>query len=65
KITGLKAYDDVRARAFARKITMRDLAYLSVTGDYFLRRPSRNDWKKIDKAVAVLEGRLSILWELQ
>jgi hypothetical protein len=62
KVTGLKPDDDVKARAFAYQLTVRDLAYFSDTGGYFLRRPSRTNWKKISKAVAVLEGSLSIVW---
>lgn len=62
KTYDLKPYDDVRARAFTSRLSMRDLACLSITGSYFLRQPSRNDWKKISKAVEMLEGRLSVVW---
>jgi hypothetical protein len=58
----LKPYDDVRARAFASNLSMRELAFLSVTGSYFLQQPSRNNWKKIGKAVEMLEGQLSVIW---
>jgi hypothetical protein len=64
KASSLKPYDDVRVRAFKLKLTMHDLACLSVTGSYFLRRPSRIDWRKIDKATAALDGRLSIAWKV-
>jgi hypothetical protein len=62
KVTGLKPYDAVRTRAFAYRMSMRDLATSSGTGGYFLRRPSGNNWKKIGKAVALLEGSLSVVW---
>jgi|GEM_PF-1717514 len=62
KITGLKPYDDVRARAFACRMSMRDLASSSSTGSYFLQRPNRNDWKKIRKAVALLDGNMMVVW---
>lgn len=58
----LKPYDDVRARAFTSKLSMRELASLSVTGSYFLQQPSRNNWRKISKAVEMLEGQLSVVW---
>jgi len=58
----LKPYDDVRARAFTSKLSMRELACLSVTGSYFLQQPSRNNWRKISKAVEMLEGQLSVVW---
>jgi len=62
KIYNFKAYDEIRDRAFASKLTMRDLACLSATGNYFLRQPTQNDWRKISKAVALLEGQLSVIW---
>lgn len=62
KTYDLKPYDEVRARAFTSKFSMRDLAWLSATGSYFLRPPSQNDWRKISKAVALLEGQLSVVW---
>jgi hypothetical protein len=62
KTTGLTADDTVRARAFAHRLTLRDLADLSRTRGYFLRKPSRTNWKNIDKAVNVLEGSMSIVW---
>ena len=62
KTYDLKPYDDVRARAFTSRLSMRDLASLSATGRYFLRQPSRNNWKKISKAVEMLEGQLSVVW---
>ena len=62
KIYELKPYDDVRARAFTSKLSMRELACLSVTGSYFLQQPSRNNWRKISKAVEMLEGQLSVVW---
>lgn len=62
KAYNLKPYDSIRARAFASKLSMHDLACLSATGSYFLRRPAKNDWKKISKAVALLEGQLSVAW---
>jgi hypothetical protein len=58
----LKHYDDVRAQAFASKLSMRELACLSVTGSYFLQPPSRNNWRKISKAVEMLDGKLSVVW---
>ena len=58
----LKPYDDVRTRAFASKLSMRELACLSVTGNYFLQQRSRNNWRKISKAVEMLEGQLSVAW---
>lgn len=63
KSYNLKPYDDVRDQAFTSKLTMRDLAGLSATGSYFLRAPSQTDWKKISKAVALLEGQLSVTWK--
>jgi hypothetical protein len=63
KITHLKPFDDVRGHAFANKLTMRDLAYYSRTGSYFLQRPARSNWKKIGKAVASLGGEMSIVWK--
>jgi hypothetical protein len=62
KATGLMADDTVRARAFAHRLTLRDLADLSRTRGYFLRKPSRTNWRNIGKAVKVLEGRMSIVW---
>ncbi len=59
----IKPYDDVRDQAFTSKLTMRDLAGLSATGSYFLRAPSQTDWRKISKAVALLEGQLSVIWK--
>lgn len=61
KIYNFKAYDQIRDRAFAFKFTMRDLAFLSATGNYFLRQPTQNNWKKIYKAVSLLNGQLSVL----
>src|SRR5665213_3473235 len=58
----LKYYDDVRAQAFASKLSMRELACLSATGGYFLQPPSRNNWRKISKAVEMLDGKLSVVW---
>lgn len=63
KIYNFKAYDEIRDRAFASRLTMRDLAFLSATGNYFLRRPAKNDWRKISKAVALLDGQLSVNWK--
>lgn len=60
--TGLTADDSVRARAFAYGLTLRDLADLSGTRSYFLRKPSRTNWKNIGKAVELLEGSMSIVW---
>lgn len=57
KIYELKPYDEVRARAFTSKLSMRELACLSV-----LQQPSRNNWRKIGKAVEMLEGQLSVVW---
>jgi hypothetical protein len=62
KATGLTADDTVRARAFAYRLTLRDLADLSGTRGYFLRKPSRTNWKNIGKAVELLEGSMSIVW---
>jgi hypothetical protein len=62
KATGLKPDDDVKARAFAYRLTARDLADLSATGRYFLKRPAQTNWKKINRAVEVLGGRMSIMW---
>jgi hypothetical protein len=62
KATGLMADDLVRARAFVHRLTLRDLAALSRTRGYFLRKPSQTNWKNIGKAVKVLEGRMSIVW---
>jgi len=62
KTYDLKPYDDVRARAFTSRLSMRDLASFSVTGGYFLRQPSRNNWRRIGKAVEMLEGQLSVVW---
>ena len=62
KVTGLTAFDDVRDQAFSRRLTMRDLAYLSATGNYFLRKPARNNWQKIAKAVDTLEGNMAVVW---
>jgi hypothetical protein len=62
KATGLMADDTVRERAFAHRLTLRDLADLSRTRGYFLRKPSRTNWRNIGKAVKVLEGRMSIVW---
>jgi hypothetical protein len=59
----LKPYDDVRDQAFTSKLTMRDLALLSATGNYFLRQPTQNDWRKISKAVALLDGQLAVNWK--
>jgi len=42
---------------------MRDLALLSATGNYFLRQPTQNDWRKISKAVALLDGQLAVNWK--
>jgi hypothetical protein len=58
----IKHYDDVRARAFVSKLSMRELACLSATGSYFLQPPSRNNWRKISKAVEMLDGKLSVVW---
>jgi hypothetical protein len=63
KGTGIKPYDAVRMRAFTYRLTMRDLADLSATGSYFLTRKSQINWKKISKAVAMLNGNLSISWK--
>ena len=63
KGTGIKAFDDVRTRAFTYKLSMRDLADLSATGSYFLTKKSQINWKKISKAVAMLDGNLSIAWK--
>ena len=63
KAYNFKPYDKIRDRAFASKLTMRDLAFLSATGNYFIRQPTQNDWRKISKAAALLEGRLSIVWK--
>ncbi len=62
KIYNFKAYDEIRDRAFASKLTMRDLAFLSATGNYFLRQPTQNDWRKISNAVALLDGQLLVNW---
>jgi len=62
KLRNIEAYDAVRMRAFALRLTMRDLAALSGTGNYFLQLPSRTNWKKISKAASLLEGYLSINW---
>jgi hypothetical protein len=62
KGTGIKPYDAVRTRAFTYRLSMRDLADLSATGSYFLTRKSQVNWKKISKAVAMLDGNLSIAW---
>lgn len=62
KTYDLKPYDDVRAQAFISRLSMRDLAWHSATGSYFLRPPSQNDWRKISKAVALLDGHLSVVW---
>jgi hypothetical protein len=62
KLRNIDVYDAVRSRAFALRLTMRDLAALSGTGSYFLQMPSRTNWKKISKAVSLLEGHLSIHW---
>jgi hypothetical protein len=51
------------AQVITSKLTMQDLACLSATGNYFLRAPSQTDWKKISKAVALLEGQLSVIWK--
>jgi hypothetical protein len=64
KPTGLRPDDDVKARAFAYRLSLRDLAHHSDTGRYFLRRPSRTNWEKISRAVKALEGRMSIIWGL-
>lgn len=63
KTYNFKPYDEIRARAFTSKLTMQDLACLSATGSYFLRAPSQTDWKKISKAVALLDGQLSVIWK--
>ncbi len=63
KVYDLKPYDEVRTQAFISKLTMRDLAYLSTTGSYFLRQPTQNDWRKISKAVALLGGQLAVNWK--
>jgi hypothetical protein len=62
KLRNMKAYDTVRVQAFALKLTMRDLAILSRTKSYFLQRPYRVNWSKINKAATLLEGDLSIVW---
>lgn len=62
KTRNLAPYDSVRTRAFELKCSMRDLAYLSRTGSYFLGRPARINWKKISKAVALLDGQLTVVW---
>jgi hypothetical protein len=62
KTYNFKPYDEIRARAFTSKFTMRDLACFSATGNYFLRHPTQNDWRKISKAVALLDGQLSVIW---
>jgi hypothetical protein len=63
KLRNIKPYDAVRTRAFALRLTMRDLAFLSKTRTYFLRQPSRANWRKIGKAASMLDGHLSIVWE--
>jgi hypothetical protein len=65
KPTGLIADDTVKAKAFAYKLTQRDLDALAGTRGYFLRRPSRTNWKNISRAVEVLDGQLSIEWPAQ
>jgi len=65
KATGLMADDTVRARAFTHRLTLRDLADLSRTRGYFLRKPFRTNWKNIGKAVETLEGSMSIVWSTQ
>jgi len=62
KPTGLIADDTVKAKAFACKLTQRDLDDLAGTRGYFLRRPSRTNWKNINKAVELLEGSMSFVW---
>lgn len=64
KVTHLKPFDDVRRHAFANNLTMRDLASYSRTGNYFLQRPTRSNWKKIGKAVTSLGGEMSIVWKV-
>jgi hypothetical protein len=63
KLRNIEPYDAVRTRAFALRLTMRDLAFLSRTRTYFLRQPSRANWRKIDKAASMLDGHMSIVWE--
>lgn len=65
KAFGIQPYDSVRARAFELRLSMRDLAFLTSTGSYFLRQPARIDWVKIGKAVALLDGALLIAWPSQ
>jgi hypothetical protein len=65
KPTGLQPDDAVRNRSFERKYTLRDLDEYVAAGGYFLRRPSRTNWKKISKAVETLEGHMSIIWSDQ
>lgn len=64
KSTGLKPDDIIRNRNFALKYTLRDLDEYTDGDGYFLRRPSRTNWKKISRAVDTLEGRMSIIWSL-
>jgi len=65
KITGLMADDAVKARAFAHRLSQRDLDDLSGTRGYFLRKPRRTNWKNISRAVNILGGQMSVVWSVQ
>jgi hypothetical protein len=42
---------------------MADLAEISETGNYFLGRPGRCDWKKIGLAAELMGGSPSVIWD--
>ena len=61
KPTGLALVDDVRARAFACRLSMADLDSFVGTRGYFVR-PRYLNWTALYKAVVLLGGTPELIW---
>ncbi|CAH0496457.1 hypothetical protein [Novosphingobium sp. CECT 9465] len=61
KPTGLALVDDVRARAFAYRLSMTDLDSFLGTHGYFVR-PRHLNWSALHKAIELLGGMPELVW---
>lgn len=61
KPTGLALVDDVRARAFACRLSMTDLDSFVGTRGYF-SRPRHMNWSALQRAIDVLGGTPALAW---
>jgi hypothetical protein len=66
KSTGIALIDDIRARCFENNLTMTDLDDIAGTKHYFQNRgwkdSKRPNYAVIYKAVAALDGEISVRW---